>query len=133
MGGAMVTKFLIQFSVEGWGCVPSLLFDLRPNFGGGNEDNGYLLQKVPCMLCCAQCPRPCSRPLLTHASTRDSWTLMSSLGQSLVGSLLFSSGSWCTQGFFLALKSLCPQSCVSFGDSNRKRGRSRLYIVTLLI
>ena len=24
-----------------------LLFDLRPNYGGGNEDNGDLLQKVP--------------------------------------------------------------------------------------
>ena len=27
------------------GCVPSLLFDLRPNYGGGNEENGDLLQK----------------------------------------------------------------------------------------
>ena len=26
MGGAMVSKYLIQFSVESWGCVPSLLF-----------------------------------------------------------------------------------------------------------
>ena len=25
--------------------VSSLLFDLRPNYGGGNEDNGDLLQK----------------------------------------------------------------------------------------
>ena len=40
MGGAIVSKSLIQFSVDGWGCVPSLLFDLRPNYGGGNEDNG---------------------------------------------------------------------------------------------
>jgi len=24
------------------------LFDLRPNYGGGKEDNGDLLQKVPC-------------------------------------------------------------------------------------
>ena len=40
VGGAMLSKSLIQFSVDGWGCVPSLLFDLRPNYGGGNEDNG---------------------------------------------------------------------------------------------
>ena len=26
VGGAMLSKFLIQFSVDGWGCVPSLLF-----------------------------------------------------------------------------------------------------------
>ena len=30
----------------GWGCVPSLLFDLRPNYGGGNEDNGNLLHTL---------------------------------------------------------------------------------------
>ena len=36
MGGAMLSKSLIQFSVDE-GCVPSLLFDLRPNYGGGNE------------------------------------------------------------------------------------------------
>ena len=48
MGGAIVSKSLIQFSVDGWGCVPSLLFDLRPNYCGGSEDNSDLLQKVPC-------------------------------------------------------------------------------------
>ena len=32
MGGAMLSKSLIQFSVDGRGCVPSLLFDLRPNY-----------------------------------------------------------------------------------------------------
>ena len=26
MGGAMLSKFLIQFSVDGWNCVSSLLF-----------------------------------------------------------------------------------------------------------
>ena len=46
MGGAMLSKSLIQLSVDGRGCVPSLLFDLRPNYGGGNEDNVNLLQKV---------------------------------------------------------------------------------------
>ena len=46
IGGAMLSKSLIQFSVShGWGCVPSLLFDLRPSSGGSNEDNGNLLQK----------------------------------------------------------------------------------------
>ena len=76
MGGAMLSKSLIQFSVDGQGCVPSLLFDLRPSYGGCNEDNGDLLQKVPCIHCYTQCPQPCSRPPLTHASARDYWTLM---------------------------------------------------------
>ena len=74
MGRAMLSKFLIQFSVEGRGCVPSLLFDLRPNYGGGGEDNGGdLLQNVLCRHCYTQGPQPCSRPPPTHASARDSW------------------------------------------------------------
>ena len=73
---AKLSKSLIQFSVDGQGCVPSLLFDLRPNYGGDNEDNGNLLQKVPCMHCCTQCHQPRSRPPSTHSSARDSWTLM---------------------------------------------------------
>ena len=71
----MLSKSLIQFSVNEWGCVPSLLFDLRPNYGGGNEDNGDLLQKVLCKHCHTHCPQPCSRPLSTHASTGDSLTV----------------------------------------------------------
>ena len=47
MGGAMLCKSSIQYSVDQWGCVSSLFFDLRPNYGGGNEDNGDLLQKLP--------------------------------------------------------------------------------------
>ena len=38
----MLSKSLIQFSVDMQGYVPSLLFELRPNYGGGNEDNGNL-------------------------------------------------------------------------------------------
>ena len=44
----------------------------------------------------------------------QSWA---SLGQSLVGSLLLSPGSWCTQGSVCAVQSLSPQSCVSSGSS----------------
>ena len=47
----MLSKSLIQFSVDGEGCVPLLLFDLRANYGGGNEDNVDLLQKVPATHC----------------------------------------------------------------------------------
>ena len=35
MGGAMSSKSLIQYSVDWWGCVPSLLLELRLNYGGG--------------------------------------------------------------------------------------------------
>ena len=56
MDEAMLSTSLIQFSVDGWGCIPSLLFDRRPNYGGGNEANGDLLQKAPSTHCCTQCP-----------------------------------------------------------------------------
>ena len=106
MGRAMLSKSLIQFSVDGWGCVPSLLFDLRPNCGGGNEDNGDLLQKVQCKHCCTQCPRPHSRPLLTHASARNSWTPMGKSGSVSCGVTAPFSWVLCAQAFVCALQEL---------------------------
>ena len=52
--GAIISNILIQCSVDVRDCVPSLLSDLRPNYGGGNEDSGDLLQKVPCTQLCTQ-------------------------------------------------------------------------------
>ena len=72
-------KSLIQFS-DGPGYVPSLLFDLRPNYGGSNEDNVYRLQNVPGRHCYTQRPQLCSRPPMTHTSVGDSWTLMGKSG-----------------------------------------------------
>ena len=94
MGGAILSKSLIQFSLDGQGCVPSLLFDLRPNYGGGNGYNSDLLQKVLCRHGCAQCSWPCSRPLPTHASAGDSWTLTGKCG---------SVSCWVTAPFFWVL------------------------------
>ena len=34
----MLSKSVIQFSVDGRGCVPSPFFDLRPKYGGGNDE-----------------------------------------------------------------------------------------------
>jgi len=101
---------LIQFSVEGRGCVPSLLFDLRPNYGEGNEDNGLLHKGT-------QCPQTCSMSSPTHVSAESPGHPQASLCQSLVGSLLFSPGSWYVQVLFVPSKSLSFQSCISSGGS----------------
>ena len=89
----------------------------RPNYSGGNEDNGNLLPKVPGTQCYTQCPQSCSRPSPTHASTRDFLHSRASPGQSLVESLLLSPGSWYTQGCVCALQESVSQSCVSAGSS----------------
>ena len=55
----MLSKFLIQFSVDGRGCVPSLLLDLRPNHGRGNKDNGDLLHRSHAGTAALSAPDPC--------------------------------------------------------------------------
>ena len=105
----MLSKSLIQFSVDGRGCVPSLLFDQRPKYGGGNEDSGDLLQKVLCSHYHTQRLRPCSRPPQTHASTGDSGTLTGKSGSVSCGvTSLFSWVLVCTR--FVPSKILFPQS-----------------------
>ena len=100
----MLSKSLIQISVDGRACVPSLLFDLRPNYGGGNEDDGDLLQKAPCAHCCTPCLGPCSRPPPTHASAGDSWTLTGKSGSISCEVTAPFSHVWYTQGFVCALQ-----------------------------
>ena len=118
MDGAMFSKSLTQFSVDGEGCVPSLLFDLWPNYGGGHEDNGDLLQKVPCMQCHTRCPQPCSRPPLTQASSRDSWTLHRQVWVSLFcGHCSFLLVPGAHKVLFVLSKGLFSQSHVSSGCS----------------
>ena len=108
MGGTMLSKSLSQFSVDGRGSVPSLLFDLRLHYGGGNEDDGDLLQRSCARTATLGAPNPASghsRPTplpqtLGHSQAR--------LDQSLVRSLLLSSGSWCTRSFVCAPRVCFP-------------------------
>ena len=110
----MLSKSLIQHSVHGQGCVPSLLFDLRPNYGGGNEDNGDLLQKGPCTHPVFSA-RPCSRPLPTHTSTGDAWTLTGKSGSVSCG--VTAPFSWVLAHirFCLYPPRMSPQTCVRYG------------------
>ena len=90
------------------GAVFPLLFDLRPNYGGGNENNAILLQKIPCMHCCTQCSQCVSRPLPTHASTRDSWTIIGKFWP--VSCVVTAPFSWV---LVLTRFCLCPPKSVS--------------------
>ena len=67
---------------------------LGPNYGGDNEDNHDLLQKIPCMYCCTSAPNPAAghhqpTPLL------ESWTLTGKSGSVSCGAT--APFSWCTR------------------------------------
>ena len=54
----MLSTSLIQFSVDGRGCVPFLLFDLRPNYGGPDKSESEVAQSCPTL----SDPMNCSLP-----------------------------------------------------------------------
>ena len=114
MGGAMLSTSLIQFSVDGQGCVPSLLFDLRPNYGGGNEDNGDSFKGSHARTAELSAPDPAAGHHWPTPLPETPGHSQVSLGQSLVGSLLLSPWSWCTQGFVCASRVCCPVLCKSW-------------------
>ena len=91
--------------------LPPIPIYLWPNYGGGNEDNGDFLQRIPCIYCYTQCPQPCSRPPLTHGSIGDSWRLTGksgSVSHGVTASLLLGP---CAQGSICALQESFPVLC----------------------
>ena len=112
----MLSKSLIQFSIDGQGCVPSLLFDLRPSYGGGNEDNGSFKRSHACTAAWVpptlqqDTTDPCFHQKLldTH---RQVWVSL------LWGHCSFLLGPDAHKILFVPSKSLFPLSCVSSGGS----------------
>ena len=112
--------------VDGQGCGPSLLLDLRPNYGGASEHNGNPLQKAPCPHCCTQWLWPWSRPPRPHLhqTPGHSWHVWISL---LWGHCPFLLGPGAYKVLFVPSKSLSPQSSIRSGGSTV--GRSNLLIL----
>ena len=82
----MLSKSLIQFSVDGWNCVPSLLLTwVQTMVEVVKIMRINLLQKIPYTYCYTHCPKSCSKAPPTHTSTRDSWTLMGKSGSASCG------------------------------------------------
>ena len=105
MGGALFSKSLIQYSVDGWGCVPSLFFDLRPNNGGVSEDNEELLASHACTATLSV-PDPVAGHLQHTPLPETPGHSQASLAQCLVGSLFLYPESRCAQSFVYALQEL---------------------------
>ena len=105
----MLSKPLIQFSVDGGSRVPSLVFGLRPNYGRGNGIMETSFKRTydstPCSFqdYCIQCPNPVADHLQPMPLPETPGHSQASLAQSFERSLLLSPGSCCTQGFVCAL------------------------------
>ena len=113
----MLSKSVIQFSVDGRGCVPSLLFDLRPNYGRGNETMVTSFIRSHAGTATISAPDPTTGHHQPTPPPETPGHSQASLVQYLVGSLLLSPGFWCTQGSVCALPETISQSCVSSGNS----------------
>ena len=111
MGGAMLSKSLIQFSVDGWTYASSLLFTwaqttmevMKTMVTPFKDPMHVLLHSVPPTLQQATTdPRHCWRLLDTH---RQVWASL------LWGSLLLPSGSWCIRFCLCPLRVYFPVLC----------------------
>ena len=99
MGGAKLSKSLIQFSVDGWGSAPCLLS------GGncsGNEGNGSPFRRL-LLARLHSVPLPAAGHY-TRSPPEAPGHARASRAQTPVGTLLLSPGSWCAQGFVCALQ-----------------------------
>ena len=108
MDGAMLSKSLIQFSVDGWVCILSLLCVLRPTMVEVMKTMVTSFKMSQAHTAILSTPNPVASHHQPMPPPETPGHSQASLAQSLVGSLLLSHGSWCLQDFIWA-----PQESVS--------------------
>ena len=97
MGGVMLSKSLIQFSVDGWSCVPSLLFTWVQIMVEVMKVMVTSLKSPHSQTATLGVPNPTAGHRWPTAPLETPGHSGASLGQSLVVSLLLSPASWCTR------------------------------------
>ena len=117
MGRAMLHKSLIQFSVDRWSCVPSLLFTWGQTMVEVMKIMATSFKSSHACTTTLSTPNPASGRHQPTPPPKTPGHFWANLRQSLVGSLLLSPGSWCTQGSVCVLQESISQSCVSSGSS----------------
>ena len=112
MGRAMLSKSLIQFSVDGWGCVLFLLFPWGQTMVEVMKVMVTSFKRSHARTATLSAPNPAAGHHQPTSPLETPGHSQASLGQSLVGSLLLSPGSWCTQGSVCARQeSVSPVLC----------------------
>ena len=96
----MLSKSLIQFSVDGWSCVPPLLFTWGQTMVEVMKIMVTSFNRYHAGTATLSAPNPAAGHHQSMPPPETPGQSPASLGQSLVGSLLLSPGSWCTQGLF---------------------------------
>ena len=109
----MLNKSLIQFSVDWWSWVPSLLFTWGQTMVEVVKIMVTSFKRSHGCTATLSAPNPASGHCQPKPPPETPGHLWENLGQSLVGSLRLSPGSWCTQGSVCALQESISQSCVS--------------------
>ena len=112
MGGAMLSKSLIQFSIDGWGCVPSPLFD--QTMVAVMKIMVTSFQRSTASFSAPNLAAGHHRPTPPLETPGHSWQVWVSL---LWGHCSFLLGPGAHTVLFVPSKSLCPQPCVSSDGS----------------
>ena len=113
MGRTMLSKSLIRFSFDGWGCFPSLLLTWSQTMVEVLKIMGTSFKRSHAGTATLSAPNRAPghcQPTPPLEIPGHSWA---SLGQSLMGSMFLYLGSWCAQVLFVPSKGLFSQSCVS--------------------
>ena len=108
----MLSKSLIQLSVDGWSCAPFLLFTWGLTMVEVMKIMGTSFKRFHECTATLTAPNTAAghhQPMPPLKTLGHYWE---SLAQSLVGSLLLLPGSWCTQGSVCPLQeSISPVLC----------------------
>ena len=111
MGRAMLSKSLIQFCVDGWGCIPHLLFTWDQTMVEVMKIMATSFKRSHAGTATLSAPNHAASHRQPTPLLETPGHSQASLGQSLVGSLFLSPGS-CTQGSVCALQvSVSPVLC----------------------
>ena len=135
MGGALLSKFLIQFSVGGWSCIPSLLFTWGQTMVEVVEIMVTSFKRSHVCTATLSAPNPAAGHHQLTSLLEAPGHSEASLGQSLVGHCSFLLGPG-AQGSVCALQeyfpALCKRAYVCHSPLKDFTPFSNLFLKTLL-